>query len=151
MITSAGRPRVSLVADADIQVEGHKGTSDPPVADFSYTSDLTDGGYKVHFTDQSYGGYDSESYERKWQFGDGVTSELKNPTHEYGTLDDFQVMLTVTPTRCVPKSVTKTVSIPVGGTTTPSSPPRTLAPLAGLILLRLAGGAFVWRRATAHG
>lgn len=59
----------------------------PPFADFSYTGDPT-----VIFTDLSTGSPTSWS----WNFGDGGTSVLENPSHLYATNGTFNVCLTVT-------------------------------------------------------
>jgi len=63
----------------------------PPVADF--TAYPSSGGIPltVHFTDQSQG-----ASTWAWDFGDGGTSTLRNPTHTFTTMDNFTITLTVT-------------------------------------------------------
>jgi len=48
----------------------------------------------VHFTGSATGGYPPYSYH--WDFGDDKTSEEQNPTHEYDTVGNYTVTLTVT-------------------------------------------------------
>jgi PKD repeat protein len=92
---------------SDITVTGHIGVSDPLVADFTcipyYNSDDT---VTVQFNDTTHGGMPPYTYA--WDFGDGTTSTDQNPTHTYANPGEFAVTLTVTPFRCVPKTVTKT-------------------------------------------
>ncbi|MDQ1354367.1 MAG: hypothetical protein QG657_4676 [Acidobacteriota bacterium] len=63
----------------------------PPEADF--TASLVSGGIPLttHFTDQSQA---ASTYS--WDFGDGGTSTLQNPSHTYTTIGTFTVTLTVT-------------------------------------------------------
>jgi len=95
----------------DITVEGYAGTSDPLVADFTYTftSDVLSPGDTVTFTDATHGGMPPYTYA--WNFGDGTTSTEQNPTHVYAAAGSYDVTLTVTPFRCVPKTVTKTLCV----------------------------------------
>jgi PKD repeat protein len=95
----------------NIQVEGYLGTSDPLVADFTYTwtSDVLSPGDTVTFTDGSHGGMPPYTY--LWNFGDGTTSTEQNPSHVYDAAGSYDVTLTVTPFRCVPKTVTKTITV----------------------------------------
>jgi chitodextrinase len=102
---------------SDITVTGYRGTSDPLVADFTYTPDTIYPGDEVQFTDASHGGMPPYAYE--WDFGDGTTSTEANPTHAYDTAGEYTVTLTVIPFRCVPKSVTKTITVESPGTGTP--------------------------------
>jgi PKD repeat protein len=52
-----------------------------------------------------------------WEFGDGDSSTLQNPSHNFGAAGDYQVTLTVTDDAGAPGSVTQTVS-----TTDPPTP-----------------------------
>ena len=65
--------------------------AEPPEADF--TAERTKGikPLTVQFTDISTGTIDSYS----WDFGDGGTSTLRNPSHTYTQSGDFAVSLTV--------------------------------------------------------
>jgi PKD repeat protein len=58
-----------------------------PVAGFSQSSS----GYVGTFTNSS-----ASATSWLWDFGDGTTSTLQNPTHTYGTEGTFQVCLTAT-------------------------------------------------------
>jgi PKD repeat protein len=74
------------------QVETDFNISDPPTA--SFTLDATCLSDATLFTDQS----DAKSSRIKtwlWDFGDGQTSALQNPTHEYQNPGDYDVVLTV--------------------------------------------------------
>ncbi|MFZ4521666.1 MAG: PKD domain-containing protein [Bacteroidales bacterium] len=59
------------------------------VADFQYTIDPLDQ-FKVHFTDQSTGNIN----RWHWVFGDGTSSEDRNPSHTFITPGDYRVCLT---------------------------------------------------------
>jgi len=103
---------------SDIEVTGYLGTSDPLVADFTYSPDPIVAGYLVQFTDATSGGMPPYAYE--WNFGDGSpTSTDQNPTHTYATAGTYTVTLKVTPFRCVPKTVTKSITVASPGTGTP--------------------------------
>ena len=62
----------------------------PPTADFSIDHNDAAPGELVSFT---YAGIGAESYE--WDFGDGYTSTLQNPTHSYKTKGTFTIRLRV--------------------------------------------------------
>ncbi|MFI4978174.1 MAG: protease pro-enzyme activation domain-containing protein [Solirubrobacterales bacterium] len=64
--------------------------SSGPVANFSFTPASPVVGQTVLFTDESTGSPTSWS----WNFGDGATSTVQNPTHNFGT-GTYQVSLTV--------------------------------------------------------
>jgi len=64
----------------------------PPVADFSSTPISGNKPLRVWFTDESTGNIDSWS----WDFGDGGTSNVRNPSHTYSTIGTFNITLTVT-------------------------------------------------------
>ena len=66
------------------------GPPPPPVADFSGNPLSGNAPLTVYFTDLSTGSPTSWD----WTFGDGVTSHLKNPSHEYTTADTYTVSLT---------------------------------------------------------
>lgn len=61
----------------------------PPTA--SFTSNVVPGSLSVSFTNNSAGG---SSF--LWDFGDGNTSTLANPTHTYAASGNYSVTLTVT-------------------------------------------------------
>ncbi|MFC2161940.1 PKD domain-containing protein [Acidobacteriota bacterium] len=103
---------------SNIEVTGYLGTSDPLVADFTFNSTTIYPFDIVEFTDATSGGMPAYTYE--WNFGDGSpTSIEQNPAHAYATAGTYVVTLTVTPFRCVPKTVTKTITVASPGTGTP--------------------------------
>ncbi len=62
-------------------------------ADFTWTPEFPEVDEEVQFTDTSGGDADGWS----WDFGDGATSNLQNPTHSYVSgAGEYQVTLTVT-------------------------------------------------------
>ena len=65
-----------------------------PVADFTYDSFGTLSPVSVEFTDTS--SNTDSSTTRAWDFGDGVTSKLQNPVHQYVEAGMYNVTLTVT-------------------------------------------------------
>jgi PKD repeat protein len=67
---------------------------DGPIADFSATAPIC-AGAGVQFTDMSVPG-DAPIISRFWNFGDGKTSNLKNPTHPYMLGGIYYVTLVVT-------------------------------------------------------
>jgi PKD repeat protein len=64
----------------------------PPVADFIGTPTTGDALLNVSFTDESTG----VITDWDWEFGDGGTSTLQNPSHIYKDVGDYTVSLTVT-------------------------------------------------------
>jgi PKD repeat protein len=65
--------------------------SSPPVAEFTATPRSGTPPLTVNFTDQSVGDITSWS----WDFGDGGTSTVQNPSHEYQSAGSYSVNLTV--------------------------------------------------------
>lgn len=70
------------------------GVSPGPVAAFTVSDATPDQGQSVTFTDQSTGSPTSWS----WNFGDGATSTLRNPSHAWSTTGSKTVTLTVSNT-----------------------------------------------------
>jgi hypothetical protein len=66
-----------------------------PVVDFTFSPESPLAGQTVQFTDKSKDP-DGKIVAWKWDFGDGGTSELQNPTHVYRTAGTFKVKLIVT-------------------------------------------------------
>ena len=73
-----------------LQAQGNTGC----FAEFTYTVDAN--GTTVTFTDMSYTS-DSSDYiiSWSWDFGDGATSTVQNPTHTYNAQGTYNVCLTV--------------------------------------------------------
>ena len=65
---------------------------DLPVADFTGTPTTGDAPLTVNFTDQTTNGPTSWN----WDFGDGGTSTVQNPVHQYTVSGSFTVKLTAT-------------------------------------------------------
>ena len=76
----------------------------PPVARFTVNNDCNNRN-TISFTDNSIG-----ATAWQWDFGDGNTSNIQNPTHTYITAGTFNVKLTVTNGGCS-NSITKTVNV----------------------------------------
>jgi PKD repeat protein len=79
---------------AYVAVEGPQG----PTAAFIAATQTPVVGALLQFTDQSSSGSAAQIDTWAWDFGDGGTSNLQNPTHTYNTVATFTVALTVTTT-----------------------------------------------------
>ncbi|MBX2930628.1 MAG: PKD domain-containing protein [Chitinophagaceae bacterium] len=77
----------------------------PPIAAFTYKVDDCNNPLKVVFADSSRG---AVSY--LWEFGDGTTSTVANPTHTYTASGTYQVKLTATNGDCAHTKI-KTVTV----------------------------------------
>ena len=62
-----------------------------PLVDFSASSTLVIPGTSIQFTDRS----SNNPTSWTWDFGDGSTSRLQNPTHMYSTAGTFTISLSV--------------------------------------------------------
>ncbi|RJP24059.1 MAG: PKD domain-containing protein [Candidatus Abyssobacteria bacterium SURF_5] len=81
--------------------------SEPPTADFIMDKNYTCINQPVQFTSTSTG----NPTQYLWDFGDGKTSTLPDPSHTYTSAGDFTVTLTVS-NNCPPgSSTTKTVTV----------------------------------------
>ncbi len=88
-------------------------TNTPPVANFSFaTSGLT-----ATFTDGSTDPGGSIA-ARSWNFGDGSTSTLTNPSKTYAAAGTYSVTLTVTDNGGLTNTISKAVTVSAGGTGT---------------------------------
>ncbi len=94
----------------------------PPIADFEHsTNELT-----ANFTDASYDP-DGLVVSWSWSFGDGATSEERNPAHTYSTPGTYEVTLTVTDNAGAADSESKNVTVTLPAPTpTPSYTPPPL-------------------------
>lgn len=86
---------------------------DAPTSSFTFTNDNQCAGTVIAFTNTATNTTGSSTYE--WDFGDGGTSTIDNPTHTYATAGSYTVTLTVSNSaNC------KTISLPVVVTVTGS-------------------------------
>jgi PKD repeat protein len=77
-----------------------------PVADFTVTtSDLT-----ATFTDAS-SDSDGTVVSWSWDFGDGASANVQNPTHTYTSAGSYQVTLEVTDNESATDTILKTVTV----------------------------------------
>jgi len=87
---NVGGPGINTVSTNLFNVMGQLGVP-PPLADFAATPLLGTAPLTVTFTDRSTGSITS----RSWNFGDGSSSLLQNPSHVYTTPGTYTVSLTV--------------------------------------------------------
>lgn len=84
--------RIERVLDAfGVTIDGTSGGNAPPATNFTYTTS----GLTATFTDTS-SDPDGTIVSRSWNFGDGGTSTLQNPSHTYAAGGTYTVTLTVT-------------------------------------------------------
>jgi PKD repeat protein len=67
-----------------------------PTANFDYSPTTPDVGDTVTFTDKSTAVGSATIEGWSWNFGDGTTSTVQNPTHSYAIMGTYTVSLTVT-------------------------------------------------------
>ncbi len=108
--------RSVTIADANVAGQDFTGTPPPnvpPVANFTFTTS----GLTATFTDTSTDS-DGTIASRSWNFGDGTTSTLTNPTKTYAASGTYSVVLTVTDN--VGATSTRTTAVTV---VAPNAPP----------------------------
>ena len=71
---------------------GSVSAADAPSANFTANTTNGHAPLSVHFTDKS----TNNPTSWNWEFGDGETSSIKNPTHTYTTVGAYSVKLTAT-------------------------------------------------------
>ena len=89
----------------------------PPVADFTYSPLLPDTEDVISFTDAS-SDIDGSIDTWAWDFGDGNTSSLQNPTHQYNTSGSYDVVLNVSDNDLDSGNTTTTIFVPAAGSMT---------------------------------
>ncbi|HRO75433.1 MAG TPA: PKD domain-containing protein, partial [Crocinitomicaceae bacterium] len=109
---TAGTYQVSLAADNNCSYDTTSVTITvhaPPAIDFTFTPDSTCVYEPFQFTNQS-----GAMVNYQWNFGDGTTSSLSNPTHAYNASGFYTVTLTGSSTDgfCT-ASVTKQVYVTI--------------------------------------
>jgi PKD repeat protein len=67
----------------------------PPSASFTYTPTNPYTNTEIQFTDTSTDPENIPLTSWHWDFGDGYTSDLRNPTHKFATKGNYNVTLTV--------------------------------------------------------
>ncbi|HEY4020179.1 MAG TPA: PKD domain-containing protein [Pseudonocardiaceae bacterium] len=111
-VTDSANPAVTATANATVTVSA---VGNPLTASASATPTSGQIPVNVSFTGTATGGTPPYSYS--WNFGDGTTSTVQNPTHTYNTVGTFNASLTVTDSSG--KTASSSVSIsadPVAGT-----------------------------------
>jgi len=78
----------------------------PPVASFKFSPSLPQVGSATTFTDASTDS-DGTISAWSWNFGDGGTSQVRNPSHTYSSTGPYSVTLTVTDNDGAKSAVTK--------------------------------------------
>ncbi|MFH0894283.1 MAG: PKD domain-containing protein, partial [Bacteroidota bacterium] len=90
-------------------------------ADFTFTTACS--GSATTFTNQSVSSSPITSY--LWNFGDGQTSTLQNPTHVYAAPGTYNVTLTITNSAGLTSTISNVVTV-IGVTTTATASPASI-------------------------
>jgi hypothetical protein len=81
-----------------------------PTAFFTYYPSFPTTNDTVQFTDQS-GDWDGTIVSWSWNFGDGTTSILQNPTHQYANAGTYIVTLTITDNSGATDSTSQSITV----------------------------------------
>jgi len=100
----------SGLGDEDSAVFTVTSVNDEPEADFTYTPSEPSVGETIQFTDASTD-IDGTIVSWSWDFDDGQTSTLQNPTHKYNDDDTYSVSLEVTDNDGGTNTVIKSVHV----------------------------------------
>ena len=117
ILNQDGVPSVAKIVKVGSESEPDPPSNAPPVADFTVSCD----GLSCNFGESSTDS-DGTVESWSWDFGDGVSSTVRNPTHTYATEGAYQVRLTVTDNAAATGDRTRAVAVP---------PPPNTAPTAG--------------------
>jgi Flp pilus assembly protein TadG len=96
--TSSPSPTPTASASSSASASASASASPPcplPIANFVASPTSTKKNRDIQFTDTSQT-FGCSVSGRLWDFGDGVTSTLPNPVHQYGSNGNYDVTLTVT-------------------------------------------------------
>ena len=94
---------------AQVNVPGAVRAGNLPVSDFTFTPPATTcAGDSVHFFDQSTPSAIVDRWD--WNFGDGSTSDVKDPVHQFEAMGDLPVQLTAYSNGCR-STTTKSITI----------------------------------------
>ncbi|MFC4877341.1 pre-peptidase C-terminal domain-containing protein [Microbulbifer halophilus] len=99
-------PQVSSYFGGTIPSGDNENPSGEPSANFSYNADQLN----VAFSDQSTDS-DGSIASHAWDFGDGNSSTVQNPSHSYAAPGSYNVSLTVTDSDGLSDSVTKSIQV----------------------------------------
>jgi PKD repeat protein len=106
----------------EVDPEAPPPPNQPPTAEFTWQCNELD----CEFEDQSTDG-DGEIDDRAWEFGDGETSNNRNPDHEYDAGGTYTIKLTVTDNDGASASVEHAVTV----TGPPPPPANTTTTITG--------------------
>lgn len=151
--TQKGSHEVSLTVTDNDGAEGIKTHTIvvinlPPNASFQYTPTNPRTNSDVEFTDKSTDPENITLSSWKWNFGDGYTSDVQNPSHKFASEGDYNVKLTVWDD----ENATDTFSMVVSVTEPPPSEAEVQIPLwlIGAIIVAILAVtipiAYVWNR-----
>ncbi|MET4073757.1 GEVED domain-containing protein [Hymenobacter sp. UYCo722] len=115
--TSCSTPQYSQDEDYSVRLSAN---ASPPVAAFTVSATTTCTG-TVQFTDAS----QNLPTSWLWTFGDGTTSTLQNPAHQYATAGTYAVTLRATnaagATTSAATTITYNTTVPVAASCTPQT------------------------------
>ncbi|MCY7411345.1 MAG: M4 family metallopeptidase [Chitinophagales bacterium] len=151
IISSGPSITIKQTSDQGLTYSGYQinwncsNASSIPVAAFKSDYTSTCSGI-INFTDQSL----NVPTSWLWNFGDGTTSTLKNPSHTYATTGTFTVMLTAT-NASGSNTITKTNLISVNKSAGPSTTGASVCTSGSVTLAASGSGTLNWYDASSGG